>query len=89
MTGPLSRGLEDPLLDSGMLKKVKDIALGARMTGGVINRRQLISIEAGVVRANQPNLLKEYGGDLVLTDKRARGLLENLRGASANVPPEK
>ena len=54
------------LLDSGMLKKVKDIALGTRMAGGVINRRQLISI---MVRANNPNLLKEYGGDLVVTDK--------------------
>ena len=59
------------------------------MAGGVINRRQLISIATGVVRANNPNLLKEYGGDLVLTDKWARGLLENLRGASAKVPPEK
>ena len=40
------------LLDPGMLKKVKDIALGTRMAGGVINRRQLISIATGVVRAN-------------------------------------
>ena len=47
------------LLDSGMLKKVKDIALGTRMPEGVINKRQLISIATGVVRANNPNLLKE------------------------------
>ena len=46
------------LLDSCMLKKVKDIALGTRMAGGVINRRQLISIATGVGRANNPNLLK-------------------------------
>ena len=52
-----------------MQKKVKDIALGARMAEGVINRRQLITIATGVVRANNSNLLKEYGGDLVLTDK--------------------
>ena len=66
------------LLDSGMLKKVKDTALGTRMAVGVINRRQLISIVTGVVRANNPNLLKEYGGDLVLSDKWARGVLEKL-----------
>ena len=48
------------------------------MAGGVINRRQLISIAIGVVKANNPNLLKEYGGDLVLTDKWARGVLEKL-----------
>ena len=59
------------------------------MTGVVINRHQLISIATGVVRSNNPNLLKEYGGDLALTDKWDRGVLENLRGASAKVPPEK
>ena len=52
-----------------MLKKVKDIALGTRMAGGVINRRHLISMATGVVRMNGQSLLKEYGGDLMLTDK--------------------
>ena len=47
------------LLDSGMLKKVKDIALGIRMAEGVINKRQLIRIATGKVRENNPNLLKE------------------------------
>ena len=61
-----------------MLKKVKEMALGTRMAGGVINRRQLISIATGVVRANNQNLLKEYGDHLVLTDKWARGVLEKL-----------
>ena len=72
-----------------MLKKVRDIVLGTRMAGGVINRRQLMSIAAGVVRANNPNLLKEYGGDLVLTDNWARKCWKNLRGASAKIPLEK
>ena len=59
------------------------------MTGVVINRHQFISIATGVVRSNNLNLLKEYSGDLVLTDKWDRGVLENLCGASAKVPPEK
>ena len=75
-----------------MLKKVKDIALGTRMTGGDINRRQLISIATGVVRVNNPNLLKEYGSHLVLTDKWARGVLEKLtrnkrKGTTGKVHP--
>ena len=61
-----------------MLKKVKDIALGTRMAQGVISKCQLISIATGVVRANNPNLLKEYDGDLVLTNKWSRGVLEKL-----------
>ena len=68
-------------------KKVKDISLGTRMAGGIINRsqperiinrRQLIIIATVMVRANNPNLLKEYGGDLVLTDKLAKEVLEKL-----------
>ena len=80
------------LLDSGMLKKVKDIALGTRMAGEAIKRRQLISIATGVVKANNPNLLKEYGGDLVLTDKWARGVSKKLtwsrrKGTTGKVDP--
>ena len=56
------------LLDSGMLKNVKDIALGTRMAREAISRGQLINITTGVVRANNPNLLKEYGGNIVLTE---------------------
>ena len=53
------------LLDSGMLKRVKGFALGTRMAWGVINRRHLISIATLVVRANNLDLLKEYGGVLI------------------------
>ena len=78
------------LLDAGMLKKFKDIALGTRIPGGVIRRRQLIIIAAGVARANNPNLLKEYGSHLMLTDKWAdRECWKNLLGASTKVPLEK
>ena len=66
-----------------------ETSLFPRMTGGVISRRQLISITTGVVGANNPSLLKEYGGDLVLTDKWIRGVLEKLTWTSAKVPPEK
>ena len=53
----------------------------------VINRCPLISIATAVVRANNPSLLKKYGGDLVLTDKWAREVLEKLTWSK--VPPEK
>ena len=48
------------------------------MAGGVINRRQLINIATGVARSNNPNILKEYGDNLMFTDKWARGVLEKL-----------
>ena len=50
------------MLDDALLVKVKDIALGTRMSGGVINRKQLINIGNGVIRANNPEMHKEFGG---------------------------
>ena len=66
------------LLEDDLLKKVNDIAIGTRLAGGVINRRQLICIANGVVKANNPNLLKEFGGPLELSEKWARGVLGKL-----------
>ena len=48
---------------------------GAR---GFINSRQLMSVATGVVRGNNPNLLKECGGNLVLSDNAALGVVEKL-----------
>ena len=42
------------MLDNTLLVKVKDIALGARISGGVINRQQLISIGNGVIKMYNP-----------------------------------
>ena len=53
--------------------------LRTRMAGGVIKRRQFLSIATAVARANNLNLLKEYGSHLMLTDKWADGgMLEKL-----------
>ena len=45
-----------------------------------------------MVRVNNPYLLKEYGGELVLTDKWTRGVLEKLtwskrKGTTGKVDP--
>ena len=58
-----------------MLKKVKGNALGTRTFGGVINGRQLKSMVTSAVTANKPTLSKDFGGDLVLTEKWARGVM--------------
>ena len=50
------------LLDDNLVRKVKDIAIGTRQAGGAINRRQIVNIAKGVVRANNPDILTEFGG---------------------------
>ena len=58
----LLTSLEDDLT---LLKKVKDIAIGIRAACGVINRKQILNIAKGAVRANNPTALKEFGGQEV------------------------
>ena len=52
------------MLDETQLKKVKDIAIGTRAAGGVINRKQVLNIPKDVIRANNPNALKAFGGSV-------------------------
>ena len=82
-------------MDETVPKKVKDIAIGTRATGGVINRKQILNIVKGVVKSNNPNALKEFGGSLDLTDRWARAVLKQLKwgkrkGTTGNVdsPPQ-
>ena len=80
------------LVDETVPKKVKDIAIGTRATGGVINIKQILNIVKGAVRANNPNALKEFGGSLDLTDRWARVVLKQLKwskrkGTTSKVDP--
>ena len=101
MTGKNQKNWKTQPVRLWYAKKLKHISLGTRMAGGIINRSQpgrifnrcqLIIIAKGMVRANNPNFLKEYGGDLVLTDKLAQGVLEKLtwskrKGTTGKVDP--
>ena len=66
-------------LDETLLKKVKDIEISTRAAGGVTNRKQIFNIAKGVVRANNLNALKEFGGSLDLTDRWARDVLKQMK----------
>ena len=80
------------ILGENLIKKVKDIAIGTRAAGGIINRKQILNIAKGVTRANDPNALEEYGGTLNLTDRWARHVLTKMewakcKGATGKVEP--
>ena len=62
-------------MDDYLIGKVKDIATGTRQVGGVINRRQILNIDKGVIRENNPDILKEFGGTVKLTDRWASSIL--------------
>ena len=80
------------ILGENLIKKVKDIAIGTRAAGGVINRKQILNIANGVITANDPNALEEYGGTLNLTDRWARHVLTKMeltkrKGTTGKVEP--
>ena len=48
------------------------------MAGGVIFRKMVIAIGAGVIKANCPSNLKYFGGHIELTEGWARGVLKSI-----------
>lgn len=80
------------LLNQSLIKKVKDIAIGTRQAGGVINRRQILNIAKGVVKSNNPEILVEFGGTVELTNRWARSILSDMnwckrKGTTGKVEP--
>lgn len=65
------------MLDDILLVNVKDTALGTCMSGNVINR-QLMNTENGVIRANNLEMLKEFGGTIKLIEGLVRNILKSL-----------
>ena len=67
------------LLDDETLAKVRDGITGIRMTGGVISRKMVIAIGNGIIKANSPTSLKEFGGHIELTEGLARNVLKSMK----------
>ena len=61
-----------------LVQKIKEVIVGVRLSGAVISRRMVISIGNGVLKANDPNTLSEFGGTITLTEDWARGILRSM-----------
>ena len=64
------------------------------MAGGLISRKMVIAIGTGVIKANFPSKLKDFGGHIVLTERWARGLLKSMewskrKGTTGKIEPSK
>ena len=82
------------LLDDEFLLKVKDLVTGVRMAGGVISRKMVIAIGTGVIKANCPSKLKDFGGHIALTEGWARSVLKSMewskrKGTTSKIEPSK
>ena len=51
-----------------MLKKIKDVIIGSRLVGTAISREMVVAVGTGVVKANEPKILRKFGESLELTE---------------------
>ena len=65
------------LVDDEILKKIKDI-VRSRLADTAISRKMVIAIAIGVIKANDSNILREFGGSLELTEGWARSVLKSM-----------
>ena len=63
-----------------MLKKIKDVIIGSRLVGKVIYQKMIVAIATVVVKANEPNILREFGGSLELTEVWSQNVLKGMDG---------
>ena len=80
------------LLSDDLMAKVKTIMIGTCAAGTAISRRIVMANENGVVKSNNPILLKENGGSLQLTEDWARGVLKSMnwmkrKGTTGKIEP--
>ena len=47
---------------------MKDVMTGVCMAEGVISRKMVIAIGTGVIKANCPLIMKDFGGHIALTE---------------------
>ena len=59
-----------------MLKKIKDVIIGSRLADIVVNRKMVAAMSTSAVKANEPKILREYGGSLELTEDLSRNILK-------------
>ena len=82
------------LLDHEFLVNVKGMVTGVLMAGGVVSKKMVIAIGTGVIKANCPSKLKDFGGHIALTEGWARRLLKSMecskrKGTTGKIEPSK
>ena len=74
---PIQRKGRPNLADNEILK-IKDIIVGSRLACTAISPKIVIAIATGVIKANDPNILREFGESLELTEGWARSVLKSM-----------
>ena len=74
--------------------KIKVAIIGIHLAGAAISQKMVISIGIGVLKANNPNSLYQFGENVILRVMWARGYLKSIdwvkrKGTTSKVEPSK
>ena len=88
----LRKGGTQSVLSDHVTRKVNEISIGTQQACRIINRRQILKITKGVIRANNTDILKEFCGTVKLTHLWAWGIPTKLnwskrKGTTGKVEP--
>ena len=61
-----------------LMAKIKDVIIVGTFSGWCYFKKMVISIRNGVLKANDPNALSEFRGNITLTNDWARGVLTSM-----------
>ena len=89
---PIQRKGRPNLVADEMLKKIKDIIVSSHLAYTAISQKMVIAIATAVIKANDPNILREFGGSLELTEGWGRIVLKSMdwvkrKGTTGKVEP--
>ena len=84
-----SKKVRPSLVEEEFLGKIKEGIIRIRLTGAAISRKMVISIGNGVLKANGPSSLSEFGGGITLIDIGLEGFWNLWIGLNEKGPLEK
>ena len=73
-------------VDDEMLQKIRDVVIGSHLAETVVSQKLVIAIGTGAIKANEPTILKEFGGSLELCEAWAR-VWEKRKGTTEKIEP--
>ena len=65
------------LVRDDLFQKIEEVVIGVRLSGAVISEQVVISIGHGVLKANDPNTLSEFGDHITKTGSMQKDYWKN------------
>ena len=66
------------LVNDEMVKKIKDVIIGSHLANKVSSQKMVFVIGTGVVKTNEPKILRKFDGSLEVAEGWARKVLKDM-----------